>query len=536
MTLNQKKIFELFNKENTLTPIQIREATNISKTTVTDSLNSLVKLNLIAKYGKGRGTYYELIEISQLEKKKITVFKEGIKVGYIEYGEGKHYFTYDKSYKGEALLGLSKIKENSRTSLFPIFENLIPEYKRREKVYKASQGEVLTDSLVHLYNTHGAYDFYYTFEDRKFDKDYSGRKSWLSVKNKILGEHDYPNILDMKVLIDDDILNAEATSEHSHMSGNQNKVDISIDFEKNEIIENLDDADYMLKPYNDDIANYFKQFKDRTKGYYPFISINEHLFMSFAKNELDFDVPYTALVKAKKEFHYITKRYDRHDSFKYEQNDFAQYLEMISKNKYKPTSEQLFKKINEVISSEKSKLDALRFYYYSSIIKHSDLHVKNIGALNIGKDKMILTPLYDVISIGVYQDQCYDLGLSMNHTKKKQRRKLRVEDFYGLADILGIKREVFKIEAKKILDTFLTKYPEYIEKTKILLKYDDLKINSSRNGYNTFLQKLNHMYYHRLITFRKIGTLKYLGLEHHSSKLKKRKKYDKKSNKLITAL
>lgn len=528
MTLNQKKIFELFNTKTVLTPKEIREITNIAKSTVSDSLKALVDLKLIQKKGSGRGSYYTLAAVEKIEKKSITVFKESEKVGYLTYGEGKHYFKYHPSYKGEALIGLKKNIENESTELFPIFENLIPEYKRRGKVYDPNKGEVLTDSLVNLHNTHGAYDFIFTYEDAKFDKNYKGRKSWLSVKNKILGEHNYPNVLEMNIDIEDDILNAKTLGEHSHMSGNQTKVDVSIDFENNRIYENLEDADYMLKPYNDDIGNYFVQFKDRTKNYYPYIAVNEHLFMSFAKNELGFNVPYSGIIKAKTEFHYITKRYDRYEDFKYEQNDFAQYLRIDSNNKYKPSSETLFEKINEVLSTEESKLDALKFYYYSSIIKHSDLHVKNIGALNIGRGKKILTPLYDITSVGVYQDNCDDLGLTISHPRKKQKRKFRVENFYGLAGILGIKREIFKLEAKKILDIFLTKFPDYIEKTKELLEYDDLKINSSRHGYNTFLNKLLHMYYHRLITFRKLGTLKYLGLEHHSKKLKNRKKYDKK--------
>lgn len=536
MTLNQKKILELFNKESTLTPKQIRETTDIAKTTVSDSLKVLVDLQLIQKEGNGRGSYYTLIAPQETEKRSITVFKEGEKIGYLTYGEGKHYFKYHPSYKDESLIGLEKDIENESTKLFSVFENLIPEYKRREKVYDPNKGEVLTDSLVNLYNTHGSYDFLFTYEDSKFYNDYKGKKSWISVKNKILEEHNYPNILNMEVDIEDDILNAKTVGEHSHLSGNQTKVDVSIDFKNKRIYENLKDAEYMLKPYNDDIANYFVQFKERTKNYYPYISINEHLFMSFAKNELDFDVPYSAIIKGKKEFHYITKRYDRHKGFKYEQNDFAQYLRIDSKNKYKPTSEELFRKIDEVLSTEESKLDALRFYYFSSIIKHSDLHVKNIGALNIGRGKKILTPLYDIISVGVYQDSCDDLGLNINHTRSRQRRKFRVDDFYGLADILGIKRERFKHEAKKILDIFLTKFPEYIEKTKELLEYDDLKINSTRHGYSTFLQKLNHMYYHRLITFRRLGTLKYLDLEHHADKLRNRKKYNKKTFEIEDAL
>jgi hypothetical protein len=90
---------------------------------------------------------------------------------------------------------------------------------------------------------------------------------------------------------------------------------------------------------------------------------------SFAKNELNFDVPYTALIKGGKEFHYIVKRYDRFDNYKYHQKDFAQYLAMASDKKYNSTSEELFIKINEVLYNKEEKLKAL----------------------NIGRDKYILT-------------------------------------------------------------------------------------------------------------------------------------------------
>ena len=181
--------------------------------------------------------------------------------------------------------------------------------------------------------------------------------------------------------------------------------------------------------------------------------------MSFAKNELDFNVPYTSLVKGEKEFHYLTKRYDRYENYKYHQKDFAQYLGIESTQKYKTTSEALFTKLNEIIYSEDEKFNALRFYFYSSLIMHSDLHAKNIAALNIGREKNILVPLYDVISVGVYYKNSDALALSINSRYLHKKVKFRVEDFYGLADILGINKDKFKIAAKEILITFIEKFP-----------------------------------------------------------------------------
>lgn len=100
----------------------------------------------------------------------------------------------------------------------------------------------------------------------------------------------------------------------------------------------------------------------------------------------------------------------------YDQKDFAQWLA------------RLFDKIGEVLGTPEAKLEALRFYFYGYLIKHADLHLKNIGALNIGQNKYILAPLYDVISVGIYRDDCDDLGFGFENPAKKPKN-WRFEDF-----------------------------------------------------------------------------------------------------------
>jgi serine/threonine-protein kinase HipA len=81
--------------------------------------------------------------------------------------------------------------------------------------------------------------------------------------------------------------------------------------------------------------------------------------MTFAKNELGFDVPYSAIVKAKDvDYHYVTKRYDRINRLKYNQVDFAQVMGIKSTDKYKSSSEALFEAINKKLSSKEAKLKA----------------------------------------------------------------------------------------------------------------------------------------------------------------------------------
>ncbi len=288
MTRIQELILEVFEEHLESSLSELIKITGIAKTTLHDNLKKLVSDKKISKIGSGRNIYYQRVYNTRESLKSITVFNEGIKVGFIKYGRGNHTFEYIDNYNGKELLSLPKNMVTTSVDLFPIFENLLPEYQRREKLIDVSRNESLADGLVKIKNTHGSFDFIYTTQEYSYKYNYGDRPSWISVKNKILGENEYPTFLPFKIDIDKDILIAATSGEHSHLSGNQNKVDITIDFKNKIIKEDLENASYILKPFNSEIGDYFNQHKsdDKTKGYYPFISINEHLFMTFAKNEL----------------------------------------------------------------------------------------------------------------------------------------------------------------------------------------------------------------------------------------------------------
>jgi serine/threonine-protein kinase HipA len=359
LSRNQRNIIALLEIIKEGSSSELSQKLGLPKRTFLDNVNFLIKNDFVKKSGVGKSTFYSRVIINEYIAKEITVFKEGVRFGVLEFGTDGFGFLYDKNYKGEKPDNL--MEQKNRPDLFPEFENLIPEYARRDKLIREYNSEYLSELLIHLKNSHGAYDFINSYEEGKYISDYSKRPSWYSVKNKILGENDYPNVLSgFNLKIDNEILKAKTKGEHSHLSGNQNKVDINIDFENKNISEVTNDeiAQYLLKPYSEDLSSYFEQFKKKDKGYYPHIAINEHLFMSFAKNELGFNVPYTALIEGEREFHYITKRYDRYENYKYHQKDFAQYLNIDSTKKYKTTSEKLFSKLNEVLYNEEEKFNA----------------------------------------------------------------------------------------------------------------------------------------------------------------------------------
>ena len=505
---NEQVILEFIAKNLKVQLSDILDNTGIHKRTAQRALKSLLETELIEASGTTNDREYTRVFNPEDSIIKLVVFMSGELVGYLHYGTGEYSFEYDSKYKGEEFEGLIKGELNKSTELFSYFENLIPEYDRRDRLLNGK--EDIADILQSLHNSHGALDFVRLEELFKYKPSYGKRANWISVKNEILSENEFPNLITAKIMIDDAILDSTANSEHSDLSGYQTKVDINI--VDNKIVES-DNSEYLLKPRNKNLTNYFNPNQNSKKKYYPYIAINEHLFMSFAKNELGFDVPYTGIVKAKEiDYHYVTKRYDRIHGLKYNQVDFAQVMGVKSVDKYNYSSEELFVAINKKLSSKEAKLKALMFYYYSYLIKHADLHLKNIGALEIGNKKYILAPLYDLISLGVYNGASWDLGLPLKNPYKKPKN-WQMQDFYKLAKLVGINESLFKKEARKVTRTYITKMPEYIKRLEEFERRHPLPVQNTRvSSYKGFSSKINNMFQEKIISLKKLGIIKELDL------------------------
>ena len=511
MRLNKNETIVLDSViENITTTVNhIVSKTSIGKRTVQNALKKLVENGKVEAVGQGKSREYQRVFNPNDSVKTLVVFNSGQNVGTLKYGNGEYSFKYNEKYNGSNLEGLNRDSTNYSVELFTFFENLIPEYHRRVKLLK--DREEIADTLEELNNSHGALDFIRLQELHKYKPNYGKRKSWITVKEKILSSNKFPNLLNVKINIADEILDAIANTEHSNLSGYQTKIDIDLDLEKKTITESKE-AGYLLKPRNKEKNNYFNN-EDGLKKYYPFIAINEHLFMSFAKNELGFDVPYSAIVKAKdSDYHYVTKRYDRLEGLKYSQVDFAQVMGIKSENKYKSSAEELFEAIDKKLFNQEAKNEAIKFYFYSYLVKHADLHLKNIGAIEIGNKKFIMAPLYDLISVGIYNGKSNDLGLPMKNPYKKPRN-WRMEDFYKLASIIGLSKIAFKKEARKITRIYLKKMPEYIEIMRTFEKKNPLEMQKTRlTSYVSFSDKLNNVFNEKIISLKKLGVIKELEL------------------------
>jgi len=422
------------------------------------------------------------------------------------FGNGHYDFQYAKGVE-DTLAGIA-VENNTTSDLYPLFENLIPEHYRRDKLLKGKSE--LGSILVELNNAHGDFKFIPFEELFKYKSPIEKRPSWIEIKNKILGENEYPNLLNLPIKISDEILDDVSNKEHSNLSGYQHKIDV--DIKGDEIIESSKNAQYLLKPLNRTLINYFQRNELNQKRYYPFLALNEHLFMSFAKNELKLDVPMSGILPAKKgDYHYIVKRYDRFEQFAYGQYDMAQLLSIHSDDKYKTTTEEVLTLFTKKTSNISTREDMLAFQVYSSLIKHSDFHAKNMGVMEVGRKKYIGAPLYDVISVGTYNGDAEDLGLPLSKDKRKTS-KYNFEDMLLISKFLDLPIMRAKEIIKKTIETYLDTFPSYIQKTRYFEKEHELQMQYRRRGTKIFSERLQSLYDNKLIELKKLGVLQELGV------------------------
>ena len=163
LSRNQRNIIALLEIIKEGSSSELSQKLGLPKRTFLDNVNFLIKNDFVKKSGVGKSTFYSRVIINEYIAKEITVFKEGVRFGVLEFGTDGFGFLYDKNYKGEKPDNL--MEQKNRPDLFPEFENLIPEYARRDKLIREYNSEYLSELLIHLKNSHGAYDFINSYEE-----------------------------------------------------------------------------------------------------------------------------------------------------------------------------------------------------------------------------------------------------------------------------------------------------------------------------------------------------------------------------------
>ncbi|MDN5107897.1 type II toxin-antitoxin system HipA family toxin [Aliarcobacter butzleri] len=439
--------------------------------TLQANLKELVESNRVITQGSASTTEYAINDIISNYKRFefIYVLKDNEIAGILFKLNDRYRFYYDNEFlinKSKPIPSLDlQISPFDFNNIPAVFEENIPEGINREILETTSKTADEFKILTMLEDNIGDLSFTKT---REIVKNTSSNPPYSSSLNEILGTNPKINVLkDFVVDIEDEILfpdgydisKLEIKKAHG-ISGFQYKKLVNIDMDNKKIV--LDDSihAYILKPYSKPKAN-----KDN-ENYFPHISLNEHLFMSFAKNTLGFRVPFSAIVKnaSDEEYHYIVKRFDRFGLHRYAKSTFAVFMGLRSDNKYDTTSERLFERIAKELINPRERMELLKHYVYSIIIQHEDMHTKNLSLI-YDRDLVFFAPLYDVSCTGLYDtSKGYDSHLTING----KQSNIRPNDFKPLCERLGVDFKAFKEEAHSIAKLYETELPSYIEEIKAL--------------------------------------------------------------------
>lgn len=264
---------------------------------------------------------------------KIFVVKNQQLLGSLIEENGNIKFIYHNKIPSSSYLnGLNK-KENISKTLFSIFENMLPEFEQVKLIKSQNNLTSEIEVLLYLNNIHGSFEFY-TEEGFK-NKEFKIQSifQYNEVKDEILdNEYIFPNILEYDLNIDYSILYPEGltNSKVIGLSGYQYKFSVIKDDVQNKIsYDETKSSNYFMKPYSKYYSTYAGNDKDRS--YIPFLLINEHIFMTLAR-DLGFSVPYNAIIKDGNDYHYIIKRFDRYEKLKI---DHQEILTLMNKKRSK---------------------------------------------------------------------------------------------------------------------------------------------------------------------------------------------------------
>lgn len=435
-------------------------------------MKNLLDANRIDISGSASTTQYCIKEIqkSYPDAEFLYVYKNNIIIGELFKLKDRYRFYYDSKYLTTYTEKIPTLKLSIKSSDFenipPVFEENIPEGINRD-ILETTNKTVDEFEILHIMDDNIG-DLCFAKSKEKCYIDEEMATGYLNNLDKILGTNSKINLLEnFKIDMGDaeifpeayDLSKLQMIQSHG-ISGFQYKRLVNIDFENRVISAKDSSHEYIFKPFSK-----LKSNKD-SEHYFPHISLNEHLHISFAKNELGLKVPYSAIVKGDEdeEYHYVVKRFDRLGTNRFAKSCFAVFLGLRSENKYDTTSEKMFKRIAKELISPKERMALLCHYLYSIIIVHEDLHSKNLSLI-YDNNKVLFAPLYDVACTGCYNStNGYESRLTING----KQEKIRPNDFKPLCKILNIDFKEFKNIAKEMVRKYEVYMPLYFDEAQKL--------------------------------------------------------------------
>jgi len=462
-TMNKTKIAILkfcLEKKQHITVVEIAQVVNRSIVTVQAYLRDFKKAGRIAQFSS-HGQYQVMTPKIYFEN-FLWVYKKNQLVGYLDFKGGVYRFAYRNHYLCQPMalplspqMALTEKLFYSK-KIFPVFEQLIPEGLDRKLLAINTGSTDEFDWLPLLQHVYGDLRFSKTpliFEDNEECQPIR----YTAVKKALLGDNPFPNILDWDIEIDEKTLfpenqaleEAAKTFTPLGLSGWQHKLSVVL---KGNRLRQDKVADYVFKPYNSLCADQY------CEEYCPHVALNEHLLMTFAKNELGFDVPFNGIIKRQndREYHYVVKRFDRYQGYSFSCHELARVMGFNSKSQM--SFEKWFKRFKTLMKHPKERLTLLQYYFYSLLVASGEWFLNHFSVM--ADEKTIrVAPLSNILMTGIYEN-----AFGYEGPSDEQASQIRPHDLYVLVDLMKVNRKRFNKAASLILFNYTHRLPEYINK------------------------------------------------------------------------
>lgn len=436
---------------------------------------------------------------------KIYVIKNNVPIGTLsEDAKGNITFDYLKNIQSNQYITGLEDKKNASSTLFPVFENLLPEHEQLNEIRLEYNIKREIDLLLYLDNIHGSFEFCREGDFSATSYIACETFKYSDVVGQILNsEYPFPNILHEYLLnIPNDKLHPVGLTGSKVMgiSGFQYKFSVHKNDNLNKIsFDNHNSSEYIMKPYNIHYSKFTPTITD--SAYIPYLLINEHLFMTMAR-DFGFKVPYNGIIRHKDDYHYIIKRYDRYDGMKIDHHEILTLLGKQSNEKYTVSCKEIMNVVSKYLDEDEI-LQLYRFMVFSIVISHGDLHAKNISLIfksnALNERGMTLAPIYDVSTVGIYKDtKGNDIGMKV----KNKRNNIKLDDLLWLAEIAHIERDIASNVIKDISSKFLVEFESYIDRLPSEIR--KLPVYTSKyRAFDTFEKVLRKFYGERKLYISK---------------------------------
>ena len=242
-------------------------------------------------------------------------------------------------------------------------------------------------------------------------------------------------------------------SDRMSISGVQDKISLKV--ENGRLIPTAENGEYILKPAP--VKNMGFMFELD-------IPANEQLTMQIASQVFGISTAACGLVEfSSGEYAYITRRFDRRNNVKLQQEDFCQLSnrtpETHGKNfKYDGSYEetgQILKKYCNAYRVEIVKLYKIIIFNY--IFSNGDAHMKNFSLIESEYGDYILSPAYDLLSTSIHLPDEDRTALQFFNSFETESYKKNGfysrEDFIKLAELFGINKNIYERYLESIIET-----------------------------------------------------------------------------------